>query len=90
MKIQAPYYIGVGQPPSHINATSPYDVFSLFFNKACLQILADNTNKYAELFAPKQGRRYRSWYPATLKELRAYIATWIWIGLHQDILIASF
>lgn len=53
IKIQAPYCIGVSQLPSHIDSSSPYDIFSLFFDEECLQILTDHTNKYAELFAPK-------------------------------------
>lgn len=92
MEIQAPYSIGVGQLPSHVDPSSPYDIFSLYFDDSCLQILADNTNEYAELNAPKQeqGPHYRPWHPTTTKELKAYIATWIWMGLHQDIPIHSF
>ena len=90
IKIQAPYCIGVSQLPSHINPSSPYDIFSLFFDEECLQTLTDYTNKYAELAAPKQGQFCRPWYPTTLQELKAYIATWIWMGLNQDIPIVSF
>ena len=92
LPIQKPYCIGAGQLPSHINSSSPYDIFSLYFDDSCLQILIDNTNKYAELNAPKQeqGPYCRPWFPTTSKELKAYIATWIWMGLHQDILIYSF
>ena len=90
INIQAPYSISVGQLPSLIDPASPYDIFSLFFDEECLQTLTNHTNKYAELSAPKEGRFCRPWYPTTLKELRAYIATWIWMGLHQDIPIVSF
>ena len=90
LQIQEPYCIGAGQLPSHINASSPYDIFSIYFNDSCLQILAENTNKYAELHAPKEEQGCRPWVSTTPKELRAYIATWIWMGLHQDIPIHSF
>ena len=92
IQIQQPYSIGAGQLPSYIDPSSPYDVFSLYFNKSCLQTLVNHTNKYAELHAPKpeQGRAYRPWQATTTKELRAYIAMWIWMGLHQDLPIESF
>ena len=53
LPIKQLYSIGVGQLPSHINTTSPYDVFSLYFDKSCLQKIVDYTNKYVELYAPK-------------------------------------
>ena len=92
IQIQQPYSIGAGQLPSYIDPSSPYDVFSLYFDESCLQTLVNHTNKYAELHAPKpeQGRAYRPWQATTTKELRAYIATWIWMGLHQDLPIESF
>ena len=73
LPIQKPYCIGAGQLPSHVNSSSPYDIFSLYFDDSSLQILADNTNKYAELNAPEQeqGPRCRPWFPTTLKELKA-------------------
>ena len=54
IQIQTPYSIGAGQLPSHIDTTSPYDVFSLYFDEPCLQTLANYTNKYAELYAPRR------------------------------------
>ena len=54
LQIQEPYCIGAGQLPSHIDASSPYDIFSIYFNDSYLQILADNTNKYAKLNAPSK------------------------------------
>ena len=92
LPIKKPYSIGAGQLPSHVDSDSPYAIFSLYFNDSCLQILVNYTNKYAELNTPKQeqGPYCRPWQPTTIKELKAYIATWIWMGLHQDILIYSF
>ena len=77
LPIQQPYSIGAQQLPSHIDTTSPYDIFSLYFDESCLQEIADHTNKYAELHAPKreQAPFCRLWHPTTTKELRAYIAT---------------
>ena len=79
MLIQKPYCIGASQLPSHIDSSSPYDIFSLYFNDPHLQILADHTNKYAELNAPtrEQGPHHRPWQSTTTKELKAYIATCI-------------
>ena len=84
LQIQKPYSIRAGQLPSHINTTSPYDIFCLYFDEYHLQKIADHTNKYAELYAPKQEQRpfCRLWQPTAAKELQAYIATWIWMGLY--------
>ena len=92
IEIQKPYSIGAGQLPSHIDASSPYDVFSLYFDESSLQTIADHTNRYVELHAPKREEEpsCRPWHPTTIKELRAYIVTWIWMGLHQDLPIHSF
>ena len=47
--IKKPYSIGVGQLPSHINSSSLYNIFSLYFNESYLQILVDYINKYIKL-----------------------------------------
>ena len=40
---------GKGDLPSHINACSPYNIFTLFFTNQILQTLAEHTNKNAAI-----------------------------------------
>ena len=39
-----------GKLPKDIRPDDPYAIFSLFFDEPTLQILVDNTNKYAEMY----------------------------------------
>lgn len=69
---------GHGQPPFGIQ--SPYQLFSIFFDIATLELLAKHTNLYAEKCEKSEKPHARTWTPTTAKELRAYIATYIYMG----------
>ena len=92
--LNKPYRFGICLLPSHINPSSPYEIFNLFFDEPILQILVNHTNKYAELHptseADAPNHRPRPWYPITTKELRACFATCTWIGLLNDTPIDTF
>ena len=75
---------GLGKLPSHM-ASTPYSVFSLFFSDDLLQKIVEHTNEYAENHCTNTNKPHaRKWYSTSLKELRAYIATCIYMGVHSE------
>jgi len=62
---------------------SAYDIFSLFFPDSVLQTLAENTNQNAknQLCGPRLPKAWQ-WKNTTVKELKAYLAVSIMIGLY--------
>ena len=82
---------GLGKLPQHIPRT-PYDIFSLFFTEEILQKLINYINQYAEsLDTDHIDKSYaRTWFPIIVKELRAYIATFIYMSLHLETCIEDF
>ena len=82
MKITNP--LTYGRPRNLGGRTSAYEVFSLFFDEETLQELANNTNEYARLNPGATKPHSRAWEPVSIEELRAYIATYIWMGLHKE------
>ena len=77
--------------PQRIPRT-PYDIFSLFFTEEILQKLINYINQYAEsLDTDHIDKSYaRTWFSTTVKELRAYIATFIHMSLHFETCIEDF
>ena len=73
-----------GCPRDQTVKRTAYEAFSLFFDDETLQELADNTNEYAALFPPEFKEHTRPWIPVSIDEIRAYIATYIWMGLHHE------
>ena len=66
-------------------ASTLYRVFSLFFIDKILHKLAEYTNEYATEYASKEDKLFaRKWYPTSLQELRAYIATYIYMRIHSQ------
>lgn len=70
MQIKTPYRNGMHNLPSNVSIESPHEIFSLFFDKKILRILAEHTNKYARLHQP-----YPTQFPGYRQELRVYIGT---------------
>ena len=84
MVITNPLTYGQSKLPDHIDPLNPYAIFNLFFNESILQTLANHTNEYANLY-PGAGANKpfaRPWHATTVKELRAYIGVYIWMGVH--------
>ena len=81
------FTIGTSNLPPHVKSNQPYEIFSLFFPEEQLQKLADHINTYAKRVmeaekAEKAEKPWsRSWIPTTMKELRAYIGVYIYMGL---------
>ena len=89
MKINDLVY-GLGKLPTHV-ASTPYSVFSLFFNDEILGKLAEYTNEYATEHASKEDKPFaRKWYPTSIQELRAYIATYIYMGIHSQSKVSDY
>ena len=83
--------LGRGSLPSNIPADDPLAIFELFFDDEVLEKLADSTNQHAQLCPGPEDRPYaRAWEPTTAKELRAYIAAYIWMGIHQEPEVALY
>ena len=82
---------GLDKLPQHVSRTS-YDIFSLFFIEEILQKLVNYTNEYGNSSEIDiEDKPYaRTWFPTTVKELRAYIATFIYMGLHTEACIEDF
>ena len=82
--------------PPYVTSHQPYEIFSLFFSEEQLQKLTDHTNAHAnrvieEEKAEKVEKLWsRTWIPTTIKELRAYIGVYIYIGLNPKIHIKAF
>ena len=81
---------GRGKLP--INVAFPsYRVFSLFFNDTILQRIAENINEYAAEHASKEDKLFaRKWYSTSKEELRAYIATYIYMGIHSQSKVSGY
>ena len=89
--IKNPLLHGHGHLPKHIQADDAYSIFSLFFSDKVLSIIRDHTNEYAESYTTPDDRPFkRDWFPITVEELRAYIATCIWMGSHQEPAIPDY
>lgn len=89
--ISNPLLHGHSQLPTHIRPDDAYGIFCLFFSEDVLCTLRDHTNQYAELYpGPADKPFIRDWWPTTVKELRAYIGVYIWMGLHRETAIEDF
>ena len=84
---------GQGKLPRHIDKESPYDVFSLLFTDGILDIMANHTNENAAKALqdpPNDKPHMRLWKPTSAKELKAYMAVYIWMGLFPASQIKDF
>ena len=84
MQIQKPYQNGKATLPQDVR--SPYEIFSSFLSEAILKQICDGTNAYATLRRSEDTPKpqTKSWEKTTMKELRAYIATCLWMGRHHE------
>ena len=89
LKIERKY--GKSKLPNELNADDPLAVFELFFDESVLKRLADHTNQHAQLCPDPEDAPYaRSWKPTSPKELRAWLATYIWMGVHPEPDVATY
>ncbi len=84
--------------PPDIDCDSPYALFSLFWDEKMWQILATNTNQYAiRQGAVPRGRtsgarshsdidslNQRTWWATNPDELKVFVGTLIYIGIHPE------
>ena len=73
--------------PANIDFYSPVTLFNLFFSDEVLASIADHTNLNAKIVLqdPERRKPYeRPWHPVSVAELKAYIATYIWMGCHGE------
>ena len=80
--------------PPNVDLYNPFQLFSLFFIDEIIDKLIEQTNEYAELYptpkekAPKE--RARPWQPIYKKELYAYLAVLIHMGLSSESYIKDY
>ena len=68
------------QLPQHVNGDDPYSLFTLFITEAHFEIIAENTNRYAEANnAGCEGKRV--WRSTSPMEVKVIIATFIYMGV---------
>ena len=81
----------LGKLFQHVSRTS-YDVFSLFFIEEILQKLINYINEYGSSSEIDiEDKSYaRTWFSTIVKELRAYIVTFIYMDLHTEACIEDF
>ena len=82
--LEIPSVTGKGNLPGNFSANDPLAIFELFFDDEAIESLTNHTNQYAALNLIKDKPRVRPWFPTTPKELRAYLAGYIWMGLHPE------
>ena len=81
---------GEANVPSRIDPKDLYAIFDLLFTEKMLKNLADNTNFSADSHQPPAGDDTRKWRPTTVEEMRAYLATYLYIGLHSKDSIGDY
>lgn len=91
LKINNPLTHGRGVLPLGVETSDAFGIFSLCFSDNLLEIPAENTNENAYLYGLRDTTPHaRKWIDTTATELRAYIATYIWMGLHYESRITSY
>ena len=76
--------------PIHV-AFTPYRVFNLFFTDDILHKMTEYTNEYAAEHAFIEDKPFaRKCYSTSLQELRAYIATYIYMGIHSQSKVSDY
>ncbi|KAK3709623.1 hypothetical protein RRG08_003928 [Elysia crispata] len=63
--------------------SGPLDYFKLFFPDSVLNMIVEETNRYAQQQQEAKGAEWMYWKPATLSDIRKYIYTLITFGHHQ-------
>jgi Transposase IS4 len=72
----------VSKLPKHVNPAHAYEIFSLFITEEILETIARHTNENASLRRQESLPQHaRPWKDTTPKELLAYIATYIYMGI---------
>ena len=77
--------------PTGVESNNSFAIWSLFFTKDQLEIIAQNINFNAQLqFTPNRGPRARKWKNISVEELYIYLAILIYMGLHPENDIESY
>ena len=72
-------------------ACTSYNVFNLFFNNEILQKIVEYINEYAKKHYSQNEKSYaRKWFLITLKELRAYIAIFVYMKVYNESFVPEY
>ena len=92
INIKDPFTYGQSRLPPDVDSKNPYAVFSLFFNESTLQTLVNHTNEYAELYPGNESQKThaRTCFPTTVREFRAYVGVYVYMGVHPETAVEDF
>lgn len=76
--------------PNTTKFATPYEMFTRFLTDDILHAIVKHTNDYADLYPPPPTFGARDWQPTTVKELRAYIGAYIWMGVHKEAAVEEY
>jgi Transposase IS4 len=77
--------------PPNIDPHNPFNLFSLFFTDNIIDKLVEWTNKYVELYPlDKDKENLRLWELIYEKELYAYLAVLIYMGIATKLAIEDY
>jgi hypothetical protein len=77
--------------PTGIASNNAFAIWSLFFTRDQLEIIAQNTNLNAKQhFTPGRGPHARRWKDTSVEELYTYLGILVYMGLHPENDIASY
>ncbi|KAL8882969.1 MAG: hypothetical protein Q9198_000119, partial [Flavoplaca austrocitrina] len=69
----------------------PYSIFSFLFTDDTFQKLVSYTNECAAEHTSEEDKSHaRTWCPTTMKEIRAYIAVFISMGVHEASEVSNY
>ena len=87
--IQVRAFTKVPGPVHQLGAdASPLDFLELLWDPRFFDLLADETNRYAQL--KQVSKPNRKWYPTTPEEMRAFVGVNILMGIDQKAEIAHY
>ena len=88
LKIKNGRQYGLGKLPINVFC-NPYSLFTLFFTEEVMTKLMKHTNEYAAELK-NEAPHARLWFSTTVKELRAFLATYIYMGVFEEATIENY
>jgi hypothetical protein len=70
--------------PHGVDIKEPLALFSLFINDELWEIVAQNTNTYAEVKRRGKEEHTRPWTPTYASEIKVFIGILIYMGVHKE------
>ena len=72
----------------------PSDIFSLFVDDEVINVIVEETNRYADQFLAgkilKPSSRFQKWKPTSPEEMQMFLGLLLWMGLNRRGTISSY